>query len=611
MGLEVLQKNHYKEEEPLETVFRLRGLLHDLGIHVIEEWNSKDKDACHALRIRVIGTDIGTNGKGMTREYALASAYAEFFERMQNSTLVSPLKFDVHMKSECEFVDEEILSAKELLRLKGSFIEYVIKEMGFCIDDDDIATMQFGFSYRGQDKSGGYFCRPFYSLCDRKVYYLPREVYYPFYGSNGMCAGNSRAEALVQGISEIIERYVQKKIIYDKLSLPDIPLEYLKRFPQTYEMYQELLKQKPKQYEYLLKDASLGGKYPVAVFIAINRNTGHFGVRFGAHPDYGVAVERTLTEAFQGRDIEKFAAGSLLDFTNENVENEINVYNSFKAGIAQYPVELFFSDVDDTFIPVPEVGNKDNEEILEHMIRNLMNEGRDILIRDVSYMGFPSYHIIIPGMSEILPITQKTSRLVNTIGKTVSVLRSLGEAAEEELDIVRIYEDYVKYSHYDNMLTAQYGVPLSYSFPGDQYSFGGLYLSAMICYRRGQFKEALERIVEFNQINIPMGIERPEYYRCMEAYISGKSKGYSLEKIESVIRLFFDEEICKEVCELMKDPKKVLQLQYPKVIPYQCDCCQMNQECHYDIVQKIQGNLFRKQREYFPNQLDLDSIIKR
>lgn len=37
MGLEVLQKNHYKEEEPLETVFRLRGLLHDLGIHVIEE----------------------------------------------------------------------------------------------------------------------------------------------------------------------------------------------------------------------------------------------------------------------------------------------------------------------------------------------------------------------------------------------------------------------------------------------------------------------------------------------------------------------------------------------------------------------------------------------
>lgn len=112
MGLEVLQKNHYKEE-PLETVFRLRGLLHDLGIHVIEEWNSKDKDACHALRIRVIGTDIGTNGKGMTREYALASAYAEFFERMQNSTLVSPLKFDVHMKSECEFVDEEILSAKE------------------------------------------------------------------------------------------------------------------------------------------------------------------------------------------------------------------------------------------------------------------------------------------------------------------------------------------------------------------------------------------------------------------------------------------------------------------------------------------------------------------
>ena len=93
-----------------------------------------------------------------------------------------------------------------------------------------------------KEKSGGYFCRPFYSLCDRKVYYLPREVYYPFYGSHGVCAGNSREEALVQGLSEVIERYVQKKIIYGRLSLLDIPLEYLKRFPQTYEMYQELLK---------------------------------------------------------------------------------------------------------------------------------------------------------------------------------------------------------------------------------------------------------------------------------------------------------------------------------------------------------------------------------
>lgn len=32
--------------------------------------------------------EIGTNGKGVTKEYALASAYAEFMERLQSNFLL-------------------------------------------------------------------------------------------------------------------------------------------------------------------------------------------------------------------------------------------------------------------------------------------------------------------------------------------------------------------------------------------------------------------------------------------------------------------------------------------------------------------------------------------
>ena len=79
-----LQKRRYKEVLPEKTVERLKRLLNDLGIEVEEQWIDTSSVGTYSLRINVKGTNIGQNGKGMTKEYAMASGYAEFFERFQN-----------------------------------------------------------------------------------------------------------------------------------------------------------------------------------------------------------------------------------------------------------------------------------------------------------------------------------------------------------------------------------------------------------------------------------------------------------------------------------------------------------------------------------------------
>ncbi len=607
--MQELQENHYKERRPMDTVQRLRDILHGLGIVLYEDWHSKEGDACHSVRLRIAGTDIGTNGKGVTRAYALASAYAEFIERLQNSCLVSPLKFDVNTMPRPEFVDEIPVEAEQVFQAGGPFVEYLTKKIGLCADDDMLAALQFKLQFKGDAPGNRFFCRPYYCVDDGRVYYLPRVLTCPLYGSNGMCAGNAPEEALVQGVSEIVERFVQKKVIEERLSLPDLPEEYLRNFPQTYKTYCALCDAKPEGYEFYLKDASLGGRYPVAVFIASDRKTGVCGVRFGAHPDYGIAVERCLTEALQGKGMGVFARSTRLDFLNRGVSDAMNVYNSFKAGIAQYPVELFMKS-EKKFVPCSFPAGADNRELLRAMLGRIREEGYHILVRDVSYLGIPSYHIIIPGLSDILSMTDKTMRSISSMRKTSIILRHLGDATDDELEIVRRYEDYIRYSHYDNQLASQFGVPLSYVFPGDEQSFGGLFLSAMICYRQENYEKAWERMKEFNRIHIQADVADKTYYSCVEEYIKGRMKGFPHKRIMEVLEMFFGREDCSRAGALLEDPAMVLRNLYPSIMPYHCEGCVLKEACHYDMVDVMYGKLMEKQREYFPDQANLKFITE-
>ena len=54
----------------------------------------------------------------------------------------------------------------------------------------------------------------------------------------------------------------------------------------------------------LVKDASLGGKFPVMCVTLMNPHTGGVFASFGSHPSLEVALERSLTELLQGRSFE-------------------------------------------------------------------------------------------------------------------------------------------------------------------------------------------------------------------------------------------------------------------------------------------------------------------
>ncbi len=62
-----------------------------------------------------------------------------------------------------------------------------------------------------------------------------------------------------QRLSEIFERAVKREILEGELALPDVPEHVLAKYPKIVEGIQGL----EKGFPVLVKDASLGGQYPV------------------------------------------------------------------------------------------------------------------------------------------------------------------------------------------------------------------------------------------------------------------------------------------------------------------------------------------------------------
>ena len=122
---------------------------------------------------------------------------------------------------------------------------------------------------------------PYVRRSDGEVVYFPTNLIDNLYLSNGMSAGNTLAEAQVQCLSEILERAVKREIIEGELTLPDVPQHVLARFPGIQAGIKGLEEQ---GFPVLVKDASLGGKYPVMCVTLMNPRTGGVFASFGAHP---------------------------------------------------------------------------------------------------------------------------------------------------------------------------------------------------------------------------------------------------------------------------------------------------------------------------------------
>ncbi len=238
---------------------------------------------------------------------------------------------------------------------------------------------------------------------DGEVVYFPTNLIDNLYLSNGMSAGNTLAEAQVPCLSEIFERAVKREILEGEIALPDVPPEVMAKYPGIRAGIDALEKQ---GFPVLLKDASLGGAYPVMCVTLMNPRTGGVFASFGAHPSLEVALERSLTELLQGRSFEGLNDLPRPTFESNAVTEPNNFVEHFidSSGVVSW--RFFSAKADYEFVEwdFSAHGDKSNTEEAATVFGILEDLGKEVYVAVYDTLGATACRILVPGYSEVYPV---------------------------------------------------------------------------------------------------------------------------------------------------------------------------------------------------------------
>ena len=385
---------------PLEqTIKNMTSLLADFGMKIeISSWRNIVPNVW-SLHIRDAASPMCfTNGKGATKESALCSALGEFIERLNNNFFYNDQFFGLEIATN-EFVhypNEKWFALEKNDALPAGILD------DYCLDiynpDDELEGSHLIDTNSG-NKERGICAIPYTRKSDDETVYFPSNLIENLYLSNGMSAGNNLHEAQVQCLSEIFERAVKRQIIEQELVLPDVPMSVLEKYPSILAGIKGLEEQ---GYPIVVKDASLGGQFPVMCITLMNPRTGGVLASFGAHPRFEVALERCLTELLQGRSFEGLNDVPKPTFNSMAVMEPENFVEHFIDSTGVISWRFFSSKHDYEFCEWNFSGTSEEEAMQLFGILEAM--GKEVYIAKFTDLGSSACRILVPDYSEIYPV---------------------------------------------------------------------------------------------------------------------------------------------------------------------------------------------------------------
>ena len=218
-----------------------------------------------------------------------------------------------------------------------------------------------------------------------------------------MASGNTPKEAILQALCEIFERYVISEIYWNEYTPPTIPLSF---FAET-EIGKILsLYQKETGNKVIVKDCSLNKGIPAIGLIIINENEQLYNFKIGVDFVPAVALERCFTEIHQGRNSFEglpfeFVKTKGVDAAEKKFV-ERNLIKIFINGSGFWPISVLHGEESYRFKEFNHLLGESNAYDLKYSLDLIEKMGYHVYIRNNSFLGFPAYYVVVPGMSQII-----------------------------------------------------------------------------------------------------------------------------------------------------------------------------------------------------------------
>ncbi|MEL7980251.1 OsmC domain/YcaO domain-containing protein [Vreelandella titanicae] len=496
---------------PLEqTIANMSAILADLGMKIeIASWRNIVPHVW-SLHIRDAASPMCfTNGKGATKESALCSALGEFIERLSCNFFYNDQFFGEEMAGSAfvHYPNEKWFKPGP----NDELPEGILDE--HCLDiynpEGELCGSNLIDTNSGREDRG-IVSLPFVRQSDGETIYFPSNLIENLFLSNGMSAGNTLVEAQVQCLSEIFERAVKREILEQELTLPDVPQEVLAKYPSIVEGINALEAQ---GFPVLVKDASMGGQFPVMCVTLMNPRTGGVFASFGAHPSFEVALERSLTELLQGRSFEGLNDLPLPTFNSQTVSEPNNFVEHFIDSVGVVSWRFFSAKPDFEFSEWDFSGS--NEEEAETLFGIFEELGAEVYMAVHEDLGAPVCRILVPGYSEVYPIEDLIWDNTNKALDYREDILNLHRLDDDQLtDLVERLEESQMDDHTD--IITLIGIEFDENTEWGQLTI--LELKLLVYLALGRHEEALDCVQMFLQYN-DNTVERGLFYQAVNAVL--------------------------------------------------------------------------------------------
>lgn len=600
----------YKDASPENTINHIRNILTKHKIFTTEENWISNMERLFSCSVKLEGLNVVTNGKGLTKKYALASAYGEFMERLQNHILYAGFEFSREDKEKYGFKlapDEKKIVATEL---KTEQLPESFSMAKPFTSVESLTTFWESYVHKLEPDYKVLFI-PYFDVFTHNTTDLPYYFLRNIYGSNGMCAGNTKQESIIQGLSEILERYVVRELYFKNITPPVIPEEYMqKHFPKEYSLIQMI--EKTGQFKVIVRDCSLNQNIPVIGLAFFDFKSNTCFTRFGAEPDIKIALQRCITELFQGMRLTGLEKMLPFSLDNYDLHNDYSNYNKIHfTGKGRFVNSFFLNKPAYPFQGFPELHFSNMQDKLDHLIHLVQMLGYNhIYIRDFSFLNFPTHQIIIPGLSEAFSITPSTKDLFWQSKSKVYLLSNLSHL--DHIDLTSLTKSIENFKNYEKSGEKHIFINHYFKNPIKNETWDNItleFLLSLIYYKLGNIEKAYENITIFiellQEIKQENGIQ---YYYCIQSYFALLLQNISKNEIKACLNLNYQSYIVDSVIADLADKSKLFQY-LPLPANWNCTNCSLEKGCHYDKLKSLYLKLKKAQLENPVDQMKLNEVF--